>query len=798
MILILTICSTIMITAEPSAYAVRASDWDAGRIIDDSIFTGQDSMTVGEIQSFLNQKVATNGGNGTPGVCDTNGIKISELGGGTRAQYGISRGNGGVFTCLKDYYEVPKTVPGPGIPANNYGGAAIPPGAKSAAQLIYDAAQAYRISPKVLLVTIQKESPGPLITDDWPLRSQYTYAMGARCPDSGPGGSANCDTNYAGFSIQILESAALFRYYLDNMTKPWWPYAKIGLNTIRFNPNSGCGASAVNIQSSATAALYTYTPYQPNQAALNNMYGTGDSCSAYGNRNFWRIYNDWFGSTSGDLVRTLGNATVYLISGDNKYPINDISVLSDFSALGPIRYVNDAYLNTKTTGPILGRMVGASNGTLYFVNAGIKLHFSSCDMVIDFGYTCSQVITLTDSQLSLLYSGPGMSKRYKTTSGKEFYIEGGLKREVFDQVSLTEAGITGGAVSLLESGISYLGYGTPVIRDRTVILSRFNNFHYFYENNKFNYLAPDLASLTAFSNLPRAYLDDGSIPFSQRNMNFSGLISNVGATLFYVLLPSGKVLLNTPNSWSSSYLRVSDVFLNGISTDSGSQLNNQLVKSTSNGTVYYVTGAKKRLIPGWGDLLGLNIQPFVINTIPDTTMKSLTSGGIILAPGSLIKTSSSSTVYIVKDFTTLFPITSFVYPSELGLSSVLRTVSDADFQGYNTAPNLYNKLKCGNNYYIGIAGVARNLPSGLLSAYGYNAGDFPDGSSLCANLRIGSQDLNRFIRVNNGTIYYVQSGQKYPFAGYGVYLSYGGSANNTLLVSDVFAQSLPTGSVLYQ
>jgi hypothetical protein len=53
----------------------------------------------------------------------------------------------------------------------------------------------------------------------------------------------------------------------------------------------------VNIQTQATAGLYNYTPYQPNSAALANLSGTGDSCSAYGNRNFWRYFNDWFGST---------------------------------------------------------------------------------------------------------------------------------------------------------------------------------------------------------------------------------------------------------------------------------------------------------------------------------------------------------------------------------------------------------------------------------------------------------------------------------------------------------------------
>ncbi len=55
--------------------------------------------------------------------------------------------------------------------------------------------------------------------------------------------------------------------------------------------------SNVNIVNLATAALYDYTPYQPNAAALAAGYGTGDSCSSYGNRNFYLYFNDWFGTT---------------------------------------------------------------------------------------------------------------------------------------------------------------------------------------------------------------------------------------------------------------------------------------------------------------------------------------------------------------------------------------------------------------------------------------------------------------------------------------------------------------------
>ncbi len=306
--------SSMMLLTQPAS-AVTATDWKAGRIIDDSIFTKKDAMSVAEIQNFLNTKVGTGGNSGSvSGRCDTNGTSTSELGGGTRAQYGAANGNPAPFTCLKDYYEVPKTSPGPGMPANNYGGKPIPSGAKSAAELIWDAAQRYNISPRVLLIKLHTESAGPLTSDDWPFLKQYRYAMGAHCPDSGPGGSAKCDENYAGFSIQISEAAALLRYYLDNMTQSWWSYKKpYQNNNILWNVvQTNCGGSNVYIENKATAALYTYTPYQPNQAALNNMYGTGDGCSAYGNRNFWRIFSDWYGGTRGaDYAWSLSSQEVF-------------------------------------------------------------------------------------------------------------------------------------------------------------------------------------------------------------------------------------------------------------------------------------------------------------------------------------------------------------------------------------------------------------------------------------------------------------------------------------------------------
>lgn len=339
-----------------SAFAADPASWQAGDIIDDSIFTDKSSMSVQQIQEFLNSKVGTGYYGRTAGQCDTYGQRVSESGGGTRAQYAASKGYPTTFTCLKDYFEVPKTSPSNSIPANNYGGKTIPAGAISAAQMIYNAAQQYSISPKVLLVTIHKESAGPLTTDDWPLEKQYTYAMGAHCPDSGPDGSAQCDPNYAGFSIQISESAALLRWYLDNMNQPWWPYKKLGNNSVLYHPNRACGSSNVGIQSSATAALYTYTPYQPNSAALSNLYGTGDGCSAYGNRNFWRIYSDWFGSTRVSTLPGCQEATNttracvwYLVSPSGQpYYTSSVAVRDNLTNVAGYQYQSRTFFANAT------------------------------------------------------------------------------------------------------------------------------------------------------------------------------------------------------------------------------------------------------------------------------------------------------------------------------------------------------------------------------------------------------------------------------------------------------------------
>ncbi len=188
--------------------------------------------------------------------------------------------------CLKDVRQDTTSRTPDDRCAGGYAGAA----SESAATIIAKVAQACGVSPRVILVTLQKEQG--LVTTKKPTQDMYRKAMGYGCPDTAP-----CDAQYFWFQNQVYRAAWQFRSYALTPTR--WTHRAGMVNNIRFHPNAACGTSPVTIRNQATAGLYNYTPYQPNAAALAAGYGTGDSCSSYGNRNFVSYWTDWFGSPTG-------------------------------------------------------------------------------------------------------------------------------------------------------------------------------------------------------------------------------------------------------------------------------------------------------------------------------------------------------------------------------------------------------------------------------------------------------------------------------------------------------------------
>ena len=244
--------------AAPTTPASASTDFNPGYIISDEKFFDASSMNEASIASFIQREGSR---------CTSN--------------------------CLKDFRQSTTSRPSDSY-CNGYQGA----GNETAARIIEKTARSCGINPQVLLVLLEKEQT--LITHASPSNTRYTIATGYACPDT-----AACDERYYGFHNQVYSAARQFKIYAEGR---YFTYFAPGRTwNVRWHPDASCGSSPVYIQNTATSALYYYTPYQPNAAALNaGPGGTGDVCSAYGNRNFSRFFNQWFGSpvatTSGGIA----------------------------------------------------------------------------------------------------------------------------------------------------------------------------------------------------------------------------------------------------------------------------------------------------------------------------------------------------------------------------------------------------------------------------------------------------------------------------------------------------------------
>jgi hypothetical protein len=294
--LVVVLLGSLFTPVQSASAVANAAGFRPGYIVSDATFYQGDALDANSVQAFLNEKVPT-----------------------CRAGY----------VCLKDFRQNTTNRAADAM-CSAYQGAS----GESAAQIIAKVGQACGISQKAILTLLQKEQG--LVNDSWPSDRQYRSAMGYGCPDT-----ADCDTEYYGFFQQVYKGASQLKRYGNpagsgsNFSR--YPVGRT--SAVQYNPNAACGSGQVLIENKATAALYYYTPYQPNTAALTNLYGIGDNCSAYGNRNFWRIFSDWFGSPTGGTNPVGGMDSV----GDGDIRVRGWAIDPDSSeALKVHVYVNGA------------------------------------------------------------------------------------------------------------------------------------------------------------------------------------------------------------------------------------------------------------------------------------------------------------------------------------------------------------------------------------------------------------------------------------------------------------------------
>lgn len=386
-------------TAAPVQSSIRKtadlSQFRPGNIISDEVFFDSSTMTVAQIVSFLNSKVS---------VCRSS------------------------YACLKTY-----TQHTPNKPADAYCNGYTAGYSEPASTIIYKVAQSCGINPQVLLTMLEKEQS--LVTHTYPDKGRFGIAMGQGCPDT-----AACDPAYAGFFHQVYGAARQMKIYAEGR---WFTYYAPGKTwNILYNPTVSCGRAPVYVENVATSALYYYTPYQPNAAALAAGYGLGDGCSSYGNRNFYQLFTDWFGSTQVASIRLIkaSNAdAIYLVADKKKLHITNATDLQAYiKAIGWYQTVSPSTVAALPDGGFATRFIrDPRDGSMYLAEPdGSKHHFTSPDSVTRLGYSMSSYSSLPGAIVDAFRTGPAVGAYFKGENDDRYFRwENGTKRHVVNQLA---------------------------------------------------------------------------------------------------------------------------------------------------------------------------------------------------------------------------------------------------------------------------------------------------------------------------------------------------------------------------
>lgn len=742
-------------TTDDAAAAASGSDFNAGNIMSDAVFYNAGTMTKAEIQSFLNSKVP---------YCKSG------------------------YTCLKSYSQQTASQSAKSEGCAAYSGSA----KENAAAIISKVATACGINPQVLIVLLEKETG--LISGTAPTSGTYRKATGYGCPDT-----AVCDSTYYGFFNQVYNAAWQFKKYQARPDSRGYVAGR--WNTIQYHPNASCGTSSVYIENQATAALYVYTPYRPNQASLDNIGRTGDGCSSYGNRNFWAYFTNWFGDTKGgsSFVRDSASGAIYLITGTIKHYVPTTAIYNTLAKLGTYRNVSSEYLSGYNTGTNASPLVrNPLTGDIALVQSSSRHRFSTCGQVSVWGYYCGSPTDLMPGQWNKLPTG-GEVSNYMVVSGKPttYFLNSSTRFPIttWTGVLRLNGGSSPWVGTMGSANADRYPVGRTLETPGTAIKSASSNDVFLVDGISNRIRVPSLAMLGEYGASAIKTVSDATVNGYNR----------AGADLTLVASCNSKlVLVNGKKASPLAAGNGSGIATTNLSSSTcsalgaGATISNRLfamVKGSPN--VYRIVDGQARPVLAWSDVLALNDgKSPTIASWSAATIKTFARPGGIVATGSLIKSAGNPNVYLTDAHDRMTRVASFGTTDSLGITGY-RTVPDSVLAGYTkTAGSLSRVVVCKSAPYIALKGTLYRLTSGGVT--GLAVTNLRD--TTCAGLTFSKNGAisKVFIKVaDKAPVYYLTGGKYREVTSWNQLVGLnGGSAPTIHTVNSAELFSMANGGVM--
>ncbi|MEX0668707.1 MAG: hypothetical protein WD061_03160 [Candidatus Saccharimonadales bacterium] len=740
--------------------ALDGNDFDAGNIISNAVMTNKASMSEAEIQSWLENTMNSK--------------------------------------CLKNY-----SSPEP-LGDNEYGSNV------KASRVIWKSAQLFNINPQVLLVTLQKEQ-GLVTRSDCP-NWRYNTAMGFGCPDGAP-----CDEQWFGFSQQVYQAARHFRGFFDNASGWWIPFST-GNNHVGYHPNSSCGGSTVNIKNRATVALYSYTPYQPNQAALTYLNGavpdgaSGSECASYGNRNFWRDFTKWFGSTQGSPFFRIGNTAPVYILGDNNnyYHVPSMDVLEVYGygkTIDKVMKMDEGYIDDLSPAGTLPRIARFEDKHIYLIDDGGRHRFTSADIFQDdFGYSFGDEAKLAQNLQYYFPSSPSVKTVIRERSGSAIYfIENGQKRHIIDGEAFNSGSPAYSSRSRMDLSKNYpstLSNG-PTVVAADKLIRRSNGTFAYWDGAKLQNINKDvIAAMNVSPDYRISSSRVSGLPMASPS-SINNLAKSTTGELF--IMDNGKKLLIDSSDLGDLGLSEDDFkavtsnrFLNLVRTKKLSTA----IRINGGSAIFKLENGKRHHFNDWEAVTENGFSSGNITNVNSRTAKLFpSSGAAVLSTGTLFRIGNDARVYLVNNLGESLDIPSRAIFEQYGLSMnrvISLTPSRAANYQSNGVLGHFVKNSSGQAWMVHAGKHKSSLTDDVAgpSKYNLDKSNLPVLKDDLINAYIVRTDLKpNIIRAKGDTkVYLVEEGKKRWVVSRSTFEGMGHSFSQVTEASIHFVNSLPTGA----
>lgn len=568
-------------------------DFNPDKLIEDSAFKDEDSMgSAAAVQKFLESKKSV--------LANTSPSFIAQL-------------KETSSSSLKSTLEDPNSSSS---------------ASRTAAELIWDAAQASGLNPQVILVTLQKEQS--LITGRQnstadQLQRALDFSMGFGCPDSQP-----CGELYKGFYFQLFGNVdsegnrylGAAKSLMKSFTTPGGrgPFyngsvAKVGDTIVLNNTLGGYEGvepqQRVTIRNHATAALYRYTPHVFN-----------------GNYNFWRYMDSWFGNSVGDAddddsddllpdgTVVKANRIYYMIDDGKYYEIN--SFVKDFRDISTssrkVKSLTSRQLKDYDDGGLLGladnTVIKAGEQLYVFIDN--KMYKASEAVLKQRGLSSSTAKSVEESDLAdfqpALLLPPEEGTVLRGLKGPEVYIVENAQLRLVSALVFAQRNLAGKVQIVPDEELSLYqkgGFLAPL--DGTMVKSPSDPTVSLIANR----IKRPIPSLVVFKTYGKTFADIQTISDDELVAIPAGALAEPKDNTYYKVASTGELYVyrNASRHFIAAFVAqqrgiTPDVTLEKSESDSWPEgepimpKDGTLIKSVSEPAVYIVEGERLKALSG--------------------------------------------------------------------------------------------------------------------------------------------------------------------------------------------------------